>query len=487
MFSISSVSIHIDPLYRKQVYASGDIIKGTIQLNVPKDISLKGIDVKLEGISKATAKFRKRHTHENNKYIWITETHRFLFHDDKVFPPKNIQAVTHATEFDLIAGEYSYPFEFVLPDTSNCYRKPLVELADSYGRACNKHYYGFVAHKNCYLPPSFSYRDANIKYFIKVTARRSALLKANLREIVPFVFLPDDSLISRDVPVGTPVFAKKVIDLPKKRVGQIFQKSGGVQTRKECTTGTTRRKRSIFGFGKGSDDADFPSSPLQIDFDIVLLNGATLTPGHPLDLQIILGTSNPSQFFMDNGESNLLGRVCFTHFEIELERDTFYSVGHKHINHANKVKVFESKELNMWLDMADAQPVSETEAKLRIPTDFLESVVVPRHLPPTFYSCNIYTKYSLHITARFGDSDHRPKKTFAIFPITLLSGIDRRMGPPPPPQDGIPFEIPPTPSKEAKTSAPAPVYSPQEPEQLPSYQSALTDATTETNGQSNHT
>ncbi|ANZ74561.1 BA75_01442T0 [Komagataella pastoris] len=485
MFSTTTVSVHFDPLYKKQVYSSGDIIKGTVQLNVPKDISLKGIDVKLEGISEASARFRKRQTHETNKYIRITETHRFLFHDDRVFPPRNIQAVTKATEFDLIAGEYSYPFEFTLPDTSNCFRKPLTELTDNYGRECRGHYYGYVSHKDCYLPPSFNYRDATIKYFIKVTARRTALLKSNLRQIVPFVFLPDDSLLTRGVPTGAPVFAQNRIDFPKKRVGQIFHKSGGVQTRKECSTGTTRRKRSIFGFGKGSDDADFPLHPLHIGCDIVLVNGATLTPGHPIDLQITLSSSDPSQFYMDNGETNLLGRICLTNFEVELARTTYYSVGRRQIDHVEKVRVFASKELNLWLDMAHALPVSDNESQLRIPTHFLDSVIVPNHLPPTFFTCNIYTNYSLIITAHFGDSDHRPKRISTTFRVTLLSGIDRRTQQSPP-QAVSPVETPPVPSKEAKTSAPAPVYTPQEPEQLPSYQSALNEAATGTNGQSNH-
>ncbi|KAI5950348.1 hypothetical protein KGF54_005165 [Candida jiufengensis] len=233
---MSDVKIEIDRTTTDGTFTNHDIIKGKITLVVTKAITLNWIQVKLEGISSTQLSIPKQLSNKRDKdkkEKLIKDDHKVLYDTQIVFPPDNIRQVSQAKEFTLAPGNYSYNFEFKIPLNNSCVKMSGIsnkvslnlktfdvminngnfnstfvknkanQFINEYsnGNGSNsknsirppspqqQHY-----HITSQLPPSLSGIGdfAKIKYFIKVTCKRSSFLKTNLRAYDPFIFLPLD-------------------------------------------------------------------------------------------------------------------------------------------------------------------------------------------------------------------------------------------------------------------------------------------------------
>ncbi|CAK9442282.1 uncharacterized protein LODBEIA_P60250 [Lodderomyces beijingensis] len=232
---MSDVKVEIDRTATDGTFTNHDIIRGSIHLVVTKAITLNWIQAKIEGISTtqlAIPRENPRKDRERKDKI-IRDQHKVLYDTQIVFPPDNVRQVSNAKDFTLAPGNYSYPFEFKIPLNNSCVKMSgitnkvqmniksfdvminngnlsttylqnkahqfLSDYASSGGGNGGKgnrppsppqlHY-----HITSQLPPSLSGigEFANIKYFIKVTCKRSSIFKTNLRAHDPFIFLPLD-------------------------------------------------------------------------------------------------------------------------------------------------------------------------------------------------------------------------------------------------------------------------------------------------------
>ncbi|OWB56929.1 hypothetical protein B5S28_g2847 [[Candida] boidinii] len=250
------IKIDIDNSKTSGTFTNSDIIQGNVILQVYSEINLNYIQVKLEGISKinllvpkapsdihtqhqqiGTSQIKPRQSspqhqissQQNNqssspiKYKSIEDSHRFLYDSSIVFPTDELQRSTNSKEFTFIPGVYYYPFKFRLPLNTNCNNilddstnfhgnsggfgdndmiadlnnRPLNIIRKNSGGALFDDLRGKQQHHMVsILPPSLSDLGdkAMIKYFIKVTCKRSNFFKNNIRLIKPFIFLPVDNI-----------------------------------------------------------------------------------------------------------------------------------------------------------------------------------------------------------------------------------------------------------------------------------------------------
>lgn len=223
---MSDVKIEIERPH-SGAFTNHDIIKGTVTLVVTRAISLNWIQVKLEGESITQLSIPKSNGKKEKDKV-IQDIHKILYDSSIVFPPDNIRQVSQAKEFTLAPGNYSYPFEFRIPMSNSCvkrggitnkvqFNKKTLDVminngnfnSDFVKHKAQQYYQEFVTgpngvtqknpsqsqlpyHITSQLPPSISGMGdfATIKYYIKVTCKRSSIFKVNLRSFEPFTFLP---------------------------------------------------------------------------------------------------------------------------------------------------------------------------------------------------------------------------------------------------------------------------------------------------------
>ncbi|KAI5970179.1 hypothetical protein CANMA_000790 [Candida margitis] len=235
---MSDVKVEIDRSYTDGTFTNHDIIRGKVTLVVTKAITLNWIQVKLEGISSSQLNIPRQQSNgkrdKDRKDKIIRDQHKVLYDTQIVFPPDNVRQVSQAKDFTLAPGNYSYSFEFKIPLNNSCAKMGGItnkvslnlksfdvminngnfnttfvknkahQLASEHGYAGGgngKRKASFTPpppkqsyHTTSQLPPSLSGigEFANVKYFIKVTCKRSSFLKTNLRAYDPFIFLPLD-------------------------------------------------------------------------------------------------------------------------------------------------------------------------------------------------------------------------------------------------------------------------------------------------------
>lgn len=114
------MSISID-LNENGPFTNGDIVSGTVTLDIPNGVSLKGVEVEL---------FGKSYLKNGKKLILGGQfgpqailrqyahrsVHQLLCLNKQVFPPKDVQDLSQAPKHTLTAGKHKWDFQLQFPD-----------------------------------------------------------------------------------------------------------------------------------------------------------------------------------------------------------------------------------------------------------------------------------------------------------------------------------------------------------------------------------
>ncbi|CAK7912808.1 hypothetical protein CAAN3_14S01882 [[Candida] anglica] len=555
----NDVKVEIDRRATGGTFTNHDTIRGNIVLNVTSSISLNSISVKLEGISKTQLHIPRDQLAENRnrserdlqrertkKEKTISDVHKVLYDTTVVFPPKNIRDVSSSKEYTLAPGSYTYPFEFVIPLENSCIklsgisnkiqfnrktfdisinngnfnvnsvRKAAVSFLD--GSAGTHDYHDEQLkgeyHITSQLPPSFSGLGeyANIRYFIKVTAKRSSILKPNLRSFDPFIFLPLDidsrgnplsqsdhhghpknSFDSQEiyirkemifsnrspgtVPVNVPHNGKKLPNEPSSSSSSSGRKSGGGFLSK------------LFGSPTPYLDSNSPYLPgkksiqgVPFSFEVRFRNPPFLIPNKPPSFKLYLISSvDPSTYSLAKhgrpDESNGLGVIYMEKLVVDLTSSTVVSVletdgSYKELHRSSvetKTPICDLSYNNLKLDLMNSKKKTPTSPvyELEIPAKFYAKCSLPDSISPSFTTCNISRRYSLTIRGGFSSQkivnfsnldEVQQKIKFVELQcqdVKVLSGLSHTMGPQVQVSPPIPNEITPP-----RISAPRPEAGP---------------------------
>ena len=506
---MSDVKIEIDRSHTDGAFTNYDIIKGNVTLVVTKAITLNWIQVKLEGESTTQLLIPKFNNNKKKKEKdkIIQDIHKVLYDTTIVFPPDNVRQVSQAKEFTLAPGNYSYPFEFKIPLTNSCVKRGgitnMIHInkktfdiminngnfnSDFVKHKAQKYYKDYVAggqqqqqqrpempalpnelpyHVTTQLPPSLSGMGnfANIKYYVKVTCKRSSFFKTNLRAFDPFTFLPLDldsqyrpieeqleqykeafvrkeiifrnkipSIVGVEVPQKTQLVsqASQASQIQPKKQGFLqrwFSSDLSYNTPNNNTSGHMSRKNQLMKYPK--------ITPVNVpfSFEIRFRHPAFLTPGKlPTFKLYLVSTVNPLQYSLDKygepEESNGLGVVYLQNITVSLISTTSISIvendsGMNEFHMGNNVQtipICDNSYSNLKFDLMKCRknknslitttrnsndacinnkPVTKQLYELEIPQKYFANCILPENLPPSFKTCNISRSYDLIITAKF--------------------------------------------------------------------------------------
>lgn len=454
---MSTVKIEIDRSATDGTFTNHDVIRGTIVLVVSKAITLNFIQVKLEGIASSQLRIPKeQHQRDKNRnerqYKIIRDQHKVLYDTQIVFPPNNVREVSKAKDFTLAPGNYQYPFEFTIPLNNSCVKmngitnKVLLNLKtydvmvnngnfgvgymrnkgkgymdDMFGpnRERPPHHTPQPYHVTMQLPPSLSGLGdlANIKYFVKVTCKRSSFFKTNKRAYDPFIFLPLDlnmhnqlqphipatangeydveykeafvrkelvfyNRIPEIVAVKVPSPSKEKQKQPLPPVPQIAPKKQGFFQKIFSSTDSSYGSGSSgsgSGGGTGAStllrgrnkqhENEIHSKNVPFSFEIRFRHPAFLIPTKPPSFKLyIVSTLNPLRYTLSEfgrpDESNGLGVIYLQTLDIKLNAITVVSVvendglsdDYHMAQHENSISVCKNTFQNLKFDLMHGQP-----------------------------------------------------------------------------------------------------------------------------------
>jgi len=483
------VQVEIDKSSTSGTFTNYDLISGVVKLTTTSSISLAYIQVKLEGISTTELTVPKgrqgREKNREKKDKLLQDVHKVLYDSLIVFPPENIRLVSTSKEFTLTPGNYTYPFEFKIPLNNACSKvsgvtnKILInkkfDVVINNGNfnsavlknAANNYLQGYTNpnaqnsrqqskqqsmnqqnyHIQSQLPPSLGNTGdpASVRYFVKVTCKRSSFLKMNLRAFDPFKFLPLDldahnqplvegrlyeeyremfyrkDMVFKDrlpeivgvKPEPIKALPKLPASIPPKR-GFILSLFGTPSPPPARNTSTQRG---------ASSGVEVNTTSVPFSFEVRFRYPASVTPLHPPLFQLFFVTDvNPSKYSLAQygkpDESNGLGVIYLQRLTIELRSTTHISVletdgATSDIHQAKSEQTFQlcnNTYHNLQFDLKSAKRLKSSSAsstgfvsagayELEIPRKYFDNWDIPPHLAPTFATCNINRTYSLSIVA----------------------------------------------------------------------------------------
>lgn len=497
------VRVDVDRRENGGTFTNYDVIHGVVRLTTTASISLSYIQVKLEGVATTQMTvprtLKKRKDKETREKL-LQDVHKVLYDSVIVFPPENVRNVSNSKEFTLTPGDYTYPFQFKIPLNNSCVktlgitnkvlfnrdnRQVLVNngnfntnliknVAQNYFQAYPNQGQGPPDvpkdngyHVNTQLPPSISDMGlfANVRYFVKVTCKRSSVFKTNVRAFDPFTFLPLD-LDSHNRPLFEgqqfeefrEVFYRKEMVF-KNRIPEIVgikvSKKPPVDYKKALpSTPPLPQRKSIFSsfLGGGAPSPPTPpvrpsssrrssgssnsirqtsaayeisSSNVPFSFEVRFKYRSYLIPSHlPTFKLYLLLHHNPARYSLAQygypDESNGLGVIYFQKLSIELRSTTNISVletdGAGEAVHQGKseevIQLCNNTYQNLQFDLHDAKMLRSSSAtsssyvdtnihELEIPRKYFDNCMLPDGLAPSFKTCNITRKYSLVIVGGF--------------------------------------------------------------------------------------
>lgn len=485
MGNAPQVKIEIDRLSTSGTFTNYDNIRGTVTLIVTSAISLNYIQVKLEGVSKTQLRIpggdrddgwdrrnrRNRGNGERREKL-LQDVHKALYDTVIVFPPDNIRQVSQAKEFTLTPGNYTYPFEFKLPLNNSCVKlqgitnkvlftksrdliinngnfstNTLRNMAQNYVSGPQQQQQQQQQHQNYHivsqLPPSLSGMGdfASIKYFVKVTCKRSSFLKTNLRSADPFIFLPLD-LDSHNMPLlqdgdyeeYREVFVRKDL-LFSNRIPDVVGLVMPSEKKPLPQVPNSGAKKGLFLTLMGSSTNMSPAQPTRssapnavaieekdvpFEFEVRFRHPAFLIPTKAPSFKLyFMSRLKPSRYSLSqygSNESNGLGIIYLQKLIIELTTTTMISVLetdrandiHK-AKHEEPITICNNAYKNLKFDLKDCRSLKSSSAtsnaasgavyELEIPKRYYENCVLPDYVSPSFNTCNISRSYRLSIVA----------------------------------------------------------------------------------------
>lgn len=234
------MEISIDKGRRGCIFTNNEVISGEIRLTVPDSLTVSSIVVSLEGTSTAAVEFSSG-SGDNRRVETVRNIHTQVYNALVVFPPPDQSQNLSSQKFTLAAGEYCFPFSFLLPMVNACgedtfglppdmlkfstqeraIRGDIVKELDvpKYCKTCPKYYTETNNHTRkkfdldgrkswtaCYgarnerssshlsgpMAPTLKIPRGEVQYSIKSKIIKPALFLFNMKDTKIFYFLPSD-------------------------------------------------------------------------------------------------------------------------------------------------------------------------------------------------------------------------------------------------------------------------------------------------------
>lgn len=384
MGSDNSIKVIIDKSEVGGIFTNNDVVRGQVEVTVPSSLSLKEINVSIEGTSNSTIEYSKG-TGKNRTTVRVNNEHSQVYGRLLVFPPRDQRDNLSSKEHTLTDGVYIYPFSFHLPMNNECgefsnnnskcppvYDRTRKHDSLNYFSAIQHNWFNnggtqCLSHISRQMAPSFSYYHANVEYSVKAEVEVAAFYRSNHRDYRPFHFLP--------------------LDLPQPpNTGQIGHRDGIVIPKHLNKTG------------------DFPN----LSFELRRPALAQLIPneGGIFRLHIVKPATFHEKMLPDIFLDSIRVRIiCVT--DIRAVRSSWNNTMHMRQDTDKKALKFVNLDL-MRLELKTMEWTQEDNlSSTEIPHD-IYNFEFPSSFPPSFETCNISRSYYLEVTIAYAfDADAR--------------------------------------------------------------------------------
>lgn len=407
-----------------EFYTNLDVISGKVIFGISRPEHIGAVIVKLEGESKTALgtpdgaqdaypqpTVRRRPAAAETSQV-VHENHKVLYKVQQVFPDENVPA--YSVPVVLQPGQHEWSFNFKVPFNNACGDPAAMAkiggLAGAGGfggpslfgmggiRLMDGSKQLFYKHVTKTLPPSFTGfpKQAEIRYYIKVTIQRPGLFKENFRHQLGFKFLPIEP--PRPPATNQEAYARRPFTFRPKSPGlggpslssEAVPKKGSMFARKGSS-------HSLVVNSTLSGDAEKPPS---IEISARLPHPSILTCNKPVPLRLLARklVASRAECYLASIQIDLVGSTLIRCQDLVNTETTRWVVVSRH-----------GLAVPLQRGPDDAIGV-ETE----ISRALWDAKPLPNTVMPSFVTCNLQRTYALEI--KLGVSWGKPPGTTAAIP-----------------------------------------------------------------------
>ncbi|KAJ9160630.1 Arrestin-related trafficking adapter 10 [Coniochaeta hoffmannii] len=397
-----------------EFYTNLDIIQGRIVLGLTRHEQIGAIIVKLEGESRTALAVPANdpnggQTTNASSGNVVHENHKILYKVEQVFPDKNAPPLIGP--IILAPGQHQYPFRFKVPFNNACgdpnAMARLGGLAGQGGFASGPGIFGLggirvmdgskqlmYSHVTKTLPPSFTGfpRQAEIRYYIKVTIQRPGLFKENWRYNVGFKFLPIEP--PRPPKTNQEAYARRPFTFrPRSPASQLSQQGkrssffGAWRSSSNPNLNESYATSSVGADGKLQAPSPQPptptgSMPPSIEMSARLPHPSILTCNKPIDLRLIAKKLAPAaeEVYLTSLQIDLIGNTVVRCQDLVNTEVTKWVVVSRH-----------------GLSIPVSNPSDPVGTEIIVPEVLWRDVPLPNTVMPSFITCNLSRDYQLEV------------------------------------------------------------------------------------------
>ncbi|KAL0942178.1 arrestin [Colletotrichum truncatum] len=392
------MSIRIALENQPEFYTNLDSVAGRVVLHLSRPEHIGGIIVKLEGESKTALGLPQNYDERNSNPRPLlppgggpgsiaSENHKILYQVAQVFPTYEEDlggSSAMSGSYMVQGGQHEFPFRFKLPINNACSDPVAMSKIGGIGgmggfgagigpfglggaRVMDGSKQLFLQHVTKTLPPSFTGfpRQAEVRYYLKVTIQRPGFLKENWRYQIGFKFMPIEP--PRPPKTSQEAYARRPF------------------TFKPRPQGLQKKKSSLFGSSK--DDSPSNSDnvvPPSIELSARLPHPSILTCNQPLPLRLIAKKLIPSheQVYLTSIQIELIGKThvrCHDLFNTEVSRWVVVT------------------QTGLSTPLLDEPTSDDLTHESVIPDELWRNIPLPNTVAPSFVACNLQRHYELDI------------------------------------------------------------------------------------------
>lgn len=394
-----------------EFYTNLDIVRGRVILGISRHENVAAITVKLEGESKTALAVPDDFPgpgqgNRASSGDVVHENHKILYKVAQVFPDDNTAGYA---PFMLAPGQHAYPFRFKIPFNNCCSDPEMASVGAISGPGSLGGVEGLLglgklrtmavsrqllySHVTKTLPPSFTGfpRQAEIRYYIKVTVQRPGLFKENWRYHVGFKFLPIEP--PRSATSAQEAYARRPFTFRTRESqsrpslqgsGSLFQGSRRSSNNVTPNNASPSPISPMGEGGKGQPPSPSPSSSAapSIEMSARLPHPSILTCNKPIPLRLIAKKLSPAS-----------AEIFLVSMQIDL-------IGTTHV----RCDDLANKETSRWvvmsrhgLSISVSQPSDAIGNEFVVPDTLWRSIALPNTVMPSFATCNLKRTYELEV------------------------------------------------------------------------------------------
>lgn len=391
-----------------EFYTNLDTISGRVMLGINRPEHIGAVIVKLEGEAKTALgapapsspvaypqpTARRRPAASDTAQL-VHENHKVLYKVQQVFPDDSVPA--YSVPVTLNPGSHEWNFSFKLPFNNGCSDPNAMAkiggLAGAGGFA-GPSFFGMggvrmmdgsrqlmYRHVTKTLPPSFTGfpRQAEIRYYIKVTIQRPGLFKENFRHQAGFKFLPIEP--PRPPPTNQEAYARRPFTFRPKSPGLEGPSSSVANSRRGSMFGRKASTQSPTNNGASSPTST--EQPPSIEISARLPHPSVLTCNKPVPLRILAKklVATRAECFLASIQIDLVGSTVVRCQDLVNTETTRWVVVSRH---------------GLALPLQRG-PDDAVGAETEINKALWDAKPLPNTVMPSFTTCNLRRTYALEL------------------------------------------------------------------------------------------